>query len=444
MIAGPRSGVGKTTVTTGLLAALRQRGVRVAAAKVGPDYIDPGYHQLAAGRPSRNLDLWMCGAEAVLEVAGRAAQGADLLVVEGVMGLFDGAADNAASSTADVAALLEAPVVLVVDVSAMSHSVAALVHGFRSFDSRVDIAGVILNRVGSAGHEVLVREALEAIGMPVFGVLRRDERFTWRDRHLGLIPVVERPGPVGAAIAALADAVAEGVDLALVQSAAARGGDVRVPIAVHPVPPPATVRIGVAGGRAFSFVYPDNLEAMSRAGAEIVPFDPLADERLPDGLAGIFVGGGFPEAYAGQLGANTRLLADVRTRIEQGMVAWAECGGLLWLARRLGGQAMAAVVATEAAMTGQLTLGYRVATARRDSPVAAAGTTLRAHEFHYSVTEPAGDALHVTGRNGPAVGGFAGERLLASYLHVHLAGQQALADRFVATCAAAVRSPYVS
>ncbi|MGH9153190.1 MAG: cobyrinate a,c-diamide synthase, partial [Acidimicrobiales bacterium] len=205
VVAGTSSGVGKTTVATGLMAAFRRRGVRVAGAKVGPDFIDPGYHALATGRPGRNLDAWICGASAVPPLAGRAGRGADLLVVEGVMGLFDGAADDGATaSTAHVARLLDAPVVLVVDASSMSGSVAALVHGFATFDPRLRLAGVVLNRVGGDGHEVMLREALAPLGAPVLGVLRRDPAWAWRDRHLGLVPVAEHPGDVARSLDALA------------------------------------------------------------------------------------------------------------------------------------------------------------------------------------------------------------------------------------------------
>ncbi|MDP1804739.1 MAG: cobyrinate a,c-diamide synthase, partial [Acidimicrobiales bacterium] len=220
VVAGTSSGTGKTTVATGLLAALRRAGHRPAGAKVGPDFIDPGYHSLACGRPPRNLDPWMCGTSAIGPLAGRAAHDADLLVVEGVMGLFDGAADGTASSTADVALLLDAPVVLVVDASAVSRSVAAIVHGFATFDPAVPLAGVILNRVGSDAHEEQLRAALAALGVPALGALRRDDRFVWRDRHLGLVPVAEHADAVSAGLDVLADAVAAQVDLdAIVQIA---------------------------------------------------------------------------------------------------------------------------------------------------------------------------------------------------------------------------------
>jgi cobyrinic acid a,c-diamide synthase len=213
VIAGTSSGVGKTTVATGLMAAFRRRGVRVTPAKVGPDFIDPGYHAAATGRPGRNLDAWMCGAQAMAPLADRAAQGCDLLIVEGVMGLFDGAADGGAASTADVARLLGAPVVLVVDARSMSQSVAALVSGYRLFDPTVRVAGVVLNQVGSENHEIMLREALAAIELPVLGVLRRDDSLVWRDRHLGLVPVVEDPQRIAESLDKLATLIERSCDL---------------------------------------------------------------------------------------------------------------------------------------------------------------------------------------------------------------------------------------
>jgi cobyrinic acid a,c-diamide synthase len=432
VVAGTHSGVGKTTVATGLMAAMRRRGQRVAPAKVGPDFIDPGYHALACGRPGRNLDAWMCGPDLIRPLAGRAATDADVLIVEGVMGLFDGAADGTPSSTADVAQILAAPVLLVVDCSAQAGSVAALVHGFSTFQPRLNVAGVVLNRLASAGHERMVREALASMSAPlaVVGALHRDERLAWRDRHLGLVPVAERPREVGAALDVLAETIRAACDLdailAIARSAA--------PLEVDDPPLPRPVghaRVAIAGGQAFTFTYPDNAEALASAGAEIVAFDPLVDERLPEGTDAIVVGGGFPEVMAEQLSANTPLLVDVRRQIAHGLVAWAECGGLLWLARSLDGQPMAGVLEADAVMTDRLTLGYRTAECRVATPLGSAGTVLRGHEFHYSKITPTGDALEVRGLLGGGAGGFATASLLASYLHVHLAGQPELAEEFV-------------
>jgi cobyrinic acid a,c-diamide synthase len=433
VVAGTSSGVGKTTVATGLMAALAGRDLVVGAAKVGPDFIDPGYHALAVGRPSRNLDAWMCGPDAVPALAGRAAAGADVLVVEGVMGLFDGSADPAgpAASTAQVAGLLGAPVVLVVDASAVGASVAAMVHGFATFDPAAPVAGVVLNRVGSDSHERLLRSALEPTGVPVFGALRRSPEYAWRDRHLGLVPVVEQPDDVRRSIAALAAAVTRDCDvdgiLALARSAPALPVD---------DPPAARAQghavVAVARGPAFSFTYPDNLEALGDAGAELVSFDPLVDDRLPQGAAGLYAGGGFPEVFAAGLAANRPLLDDVAARVGAGLVTWAECGGLLWLARSLDGHALAGVVAAEGRMTERLTLGYRRATVRAASPLGPAGTALLGHEFHYSVLDPPGDALDWSGRAGGGRCGFAGPNLVASYIHVHLGADPSPAERFVA------------
>jgi cobyrinic acid a,c-diamide synthase len=436
VVAGTHSGVGKTTVATGLVAALRAAGHRPATAKVGPDFIDPGYHALASGRPPRNLDAWLCGPDAIRPLAARAAGGADLLVVEGVMGLFDGAADGRASSTADVARLLGAPVVLVVDASAMAGSVAAVVHGFATLDPEVGVAGVILNRVGSDGHETQLREALAPLGLPVLGALRRDDRLTWRDRHLGLVPVAEHPDEVRQALAALGSAVAERVDLAAVVrlAAAAPPEPVAGPVPLPPPGPP--VRVAVAGGPAFTFTYADTVDALAAGGAEVVPFDPLRDPALPAAVDGLVVGGGFPETFAADLAANRPLLADAGARVRAGLATWAECGGLLWLARELDGHAMAGVVPAVARMTDRLTLGYRDVTTRVDTPVGPAGTTFTGHEFHYSRLEPGGDALALASRFGRGREGFATPRLLATYVHHHPGGDPAAVSAFLAACRA--------
>ncbi len=444
VIAGTHSGVGKTTVATGLLAALRRAGHRPAAAKVGPDFIDPGYHALACGRPPRNLDAWLCGADAVIPLAARAAAGSDLLVVEGVLGLFDGAADGTVSSTADVARLLAAPVLLVVDASAMSDSVAALVAGFAGFDPAVDVAGVILNRVGSDGHEQLLREALAPLGVPVLGALRTDDRLTWRDRHLGLVPVAEQPAAVGAALDRLAAAVAQRVDLVAVVATARRAPALLADAVALPsrvVPTGTTVTVAVAAGAAFTFTYADTVDALEAAGVTVAPIDPRHDTALPDGTAGLIAGGGFPEVHADDLAANEPLLADVRRHIAEGLPTWAECGGLLWLCRTLDGARLVGAVPADARMSDRLTLGYRQAVAAVDSPVAPAGGSLRGHEFHYSTVEPGGEALTLSSRWGERTDGFASPTLLATYLHVHPGGDPAPVERFARACVSYVAGP---
>ena len=436
VVGGTHSGVGKTTVATGLMAALRRRGHVVANAKVGPDFIDPGYHALASGRPPRNLDVWLCGVDAIEPLAGRAADGANLLVVEGVMGLFDGAADGGPTSTADVAKLLDAPVVLVVDAAALSTSVAALVSGYVGFDPDVRVGGVILNRVGSPGHEALLREALEPLGVPVHGALGRDDRLTWRDRHLGLVPVAEQPSQVAGALDRLADAIATGIDLEAVVKLAATAPDRTAgPVTLPDPVSTEVVPVAVASGAAFTFTYQDTLDALVAAGVEPVPFDPRADQALPAGVVGLLAGGGFPEVHAADLAANEPLLADVRRHAAAGLPIWAECGGLLWLCRSLDGVPMAGVVPADAQMTDRLTLGYRTAHAEAATPIADAGQTLRGHEFHYSTVEPRGDALTLTSRWVHRIDGFASPTQLATYLHYHPGGDPTPIQRFAATCA---------
>ncbi|MHB8438407.1 MAG: cobyrinate a,c-diamide synthase [Acidimicrobiales bacterium] len=431
VVAGVSSGVGKTTVATGVMAALRARGLAVASAKVGPDFIDPGYHALATGRPGRNLDSWICGEEAIGPLAGRASAGADVLIVEGVMGLFDGAGgEGPDASTASVARLIEAPVVLVVDAWGIGRSVAAVVHGFASLHDDARIAGIVFNRVGSDAHAQLLREAVEPLGIPVLGALPRDVAMAWRDRHLGLVPVAEHPDEIRRTLDRLAAVVAGAVDLDGLL-AVARTAPTR-PVADPVLPEPVgRARLAVAGGPAFTFVYRDNIEAMEAAGAEVAPFDPRHARQLPEDCDALYVGGGFPEVYAAELGENRPLLDDVRSRLEAGMPVWAECGGLLWLGRSLDGVDLVGAVPTTASMTDRLTLGYRMATATSHSPVAAAGDELRGHEFHYSATDPSGRALQMRGRLGTTEEGFSSPTLFASYLHLHLGGDPRPAARFV-------------
>ena len=430
VIAAPRSGSGKTTVTTGLLAAFRRRGLRVRSAKVGPDFIDPGYHALATGHPSRNLDPWISGLSAIGPLAGRAAEGGELLIVEGVMGLFDGAADGSPTSTAEVAVALDAPVILVVDCSAMSGSVAALVHGFCTYDRRVRIGGVILNQVASPSHHDMLTAALAPLGVPIVGALPRSDSFKWRDRHLGLVPVIENRSQIAAALERLTAAIDEHCDLEAIAQLA-RGApliQVDVPKRARAV---ASARIALASGPAFTFTYPDNVEALVDAGATIVPFDPCIDRRLPEQCDGLVMGGGFPEVYAERLAANRDLIGDVRRSVNDGLVVWAECGGLLWLSERLDNDTMAGLLPVFGQMTQRLTLGYRSAVTRCASPLGPAGTGIRGHEFHYSTTTPAGDALEMSGGTGSGRSGFATPRIFASYLHAHLGASPELAEHFV-------------
>ena len=434
VVAGTHSGVGKTTVATGLIAALRRAGHAPAGAKVGPDFIDPGYHALASGHPPRNLDPWLCGPDAIAPLAARAAVASDVLVVEGVMGLFDGASDGTPSSTADVARLLDAPVVLVVDASAMSASVAAVVHGYATFRRDVDVSGVILNQVGSPGHETLLREALEPAGVPVLGALPRQDALRWRDRHLGLVPVAEHPGDVRDALDRLAELVAGHVDLDAVMRLARSAPTMHTDPPPLPAPGPR-VRVGVASGRAFTFTYTDTIEALEAAGAEVAPVDPLVDAELPNDLDGLVVGGGFPEVYGPGLSENRPFLDDLRQRVEGGLPTWAECGGLLVLSRSLDGSPMAGVIEADGTMTDGLSLGYRDAVVIAPCPIGPTGTKLRGHEFHYSTLQPSGGALELTSRWGSRREGWSTPTMLATYLHFHPGADPAPVAAFAATCA---------
>ncbi|WP_045323832.1 cobyrinate a,c-diamide synthase [Streptomyces sp. NRRL F-4428] len=456
VVAAPSSGSGKTTVATGLMAAFAERGLAVSPHKAGPDYIDPGYHALATGRPGRNLDAFMCGPELVAPLFAHGAAGCDLAVVEGVMGLYDGAAGRGElASTAQVAKLLRAPVVLVVDASSQSRSVAAVVHGFASFDPQVRLGGVILNKVGSDRHEAMLREALEEAGMPVLGVLRRAPQVATPSRHLGLVPVAERHADALAAVAALAEQVRGGCDLdalmALARTAPPLSCEPWSPEAASPAFEAAASGrkrggatayerpvVAVAGGAAFTFSYAEHAELLTAAGAEVVTFDPLRDEALPEGTGALVIGGGFPEVYAPELSANEPLRAAVSAFASAGGPVAAECAGLLYLARSLDGKPMCGVLDADARMSERLTLGYREAVAVSDSSLAAAGTRLRGHEFHRTVIEPGAGSAPAWGFTHPErrVEGFVRQGVHASYLHTHWAAEPSVAARFTGAAAA--------
>jgi len=416
------------------MAALSSEGYRVAPFKVGPDFIDPSYHTLAAGRPGRNLDAFLSGPDLIGPLFAHGAQGADIAVIEGVMGLFDGKGGGDLASTAHVAKLLQAPIVLVVDARAMSRSVAALVHGYSTFDPKSRVAGVILNRVGSKAHEKMLREALKPLGIPVLGVLRRNEDIVTPDRHLGLVPVAERRGEAARSLDALGIVISRSLNLdnivKLARSAGTLGVEHWSPESLD-LNPSEGVSVAVASGPSFSFLYPENMELLRGAGAEVVTFDPTTEEELPAGTDVLYLGGGFPETYAEALSANGRMLEDVRDFAASGCTVIAECGGLLYLVRELDGRPMCGVLDAKATMTGRLTLGYREARALTDSPLAESGADVRGHEFHYSAVEPGtGErpAWDIIGR-GPE--GFVAGGVHASYLHTHWAATPELPRRLV-------------
>jgi cobyrinic acid a,c-diamide synthase len=443
VIAAPASGHGKTSVATGLLAAFAQRGLTVSPHKVGPDYIDPAYHALAAGRPGRNLDPWLVGEERIvpLFLHGAATPSlADLAVIEGVMGLFDGASGQEGfASTAHVAGLLKAPVILVVDASAQGRSIAALLHGFASFDRDTRISGVILNRVGSPRHEQLLVDAVAAIGLPVLGAIYRRDALATPSRHLGLIPAAERSAEARATVDALADAMRDSLDLdaiaAIAATAPALTGaawdptvEIRDPIRIAPP------RVALAGGRAFSFSYAETSELLTAAGADVVTFDPMTDERLPADTRAVVIGGGFPELYTAKLTDNRKLRAELATFARADGPIIAECAGLLYLSLALDGVPMCGVLDVDAQMTPTLTLGYREAVAVSDSIVAPIGARVRGHEFHRTTTKPAAGPKPAWQWNPDTPEGFVQGKVHASYLHLHWAGQPQIAKRIVTTC----------
>jgi cobyrinic acid a,c-diamide synthase len=437
VIAAPASGCGKTTVATGLLKAFAERGLTVSPHKVGPDYIDPGYHALAAGRPGRNLDPYLVGTDLIAPLFAHGAAGADLAIVEGVMGLYDGAVGHGElASTAQVASLLRAPVILVVDAAAQGRSVAALVHGFRSYEPGLWLGGVILNRVGSERHQQILTDALEEIGVPVLGVLRRHDAIVTPSRHLGLVPVAERATEAVQAVRRFGEVVAAGIDLdavlALARSAPPLTAEPWSPAVAEPVKTRPTV--AVAGGPAFSFGYAETTELLTAAGGRVVTFDPLHDEALPDGTAGLVVGGGFPEVYAEALSANAPLREAVRALASRGAPIAAECAGLLWLTRSLDGQEMCGVLDADATMTKQLTLGYRSAVALTDSALAVEGTRVHGHVFHRTQVSPRAGAKPAWGWAGRPPEGFVDGGVHASYLHTHWAGTPSIAYRLVEAC----------
>jgi cobyrinic acid a,c-diamide synthase len=458
VIAGTHSGVGKTTLTAGLIAALGRRGLSVQPFKAGPDYIDPSYHSLAAGRPCRNLDTWMVPPERVCALFAHASQDADLAIVEGVMGLYDGFAYmDDSGSTAQVAKLLGAPVVLVLDASHMARSAAALALGYQRFDPELPLAGYIVNQVGGQAHGQGVAAAIQrATGLPVLGWLPRDPGLEIPERHLGLVPTAE-PGPHTAHrtdwqafIEAAADQVARYLDLERLLAIARQAPALTAPDLATLFGGRRGV-IGVARDEAFSFTYQDNLDLLQAAGAEIVFFSPLRDATLPPGAAGVLLSGGFPELYAEQLAANTAIHQALRQAHRRGVPIYAECGGLMYLTETITDlegreHTMVGLLPGRSAMTSRLTLGYRLARAAGDSWLLAAGDIVRGHEFHYSTWEdrppdlpPAYHLLPPDGQGEPYPEGACLGNLWASYVHLHFWAKPELAANFVAALADRVR-----
>ena len=446
VIAATQSGAGKTTLTTGLLAVLAARGIRVQSFKSGPDYIDPGYHQLATGRPGQNLDTWLMPRTVLPSAFAGAMAEAELAVIEGVMGLYDGGRQGI-SSTAEIAKLLEAPVLLVIDAKSMGTSAAALALGFREYDRDVRLAGVLLNRVGSVTHEAILREAMAGIGLPVYGVLHRDAQLQLPERHLGLTPVAENSERDAArqAVAAMGEAVARQVDVDGILELARRASKLEIGdgLALQKEAQPIC-RIAVAQDEAFSFYYPASLQVLERCGAELVSFSPLHDRKLPE-ADGLLLGGGFPEMFAAGLERNASMRDSVRQAAEAGMPVYAECGGYMYLLEALQDFAgvrheMAGVLTGTAVMSQRLqTVGYIEAVQQQSTVLGQEGLVLHGHEFHFSTEQESAESarplLFRRLRNNECyLAGQSRKNVLASYLHIHFAGYPEAARHFVEAC----------
>jgi cobyrinic acid a,c-diamide synthase len=449
VIGGTHSGVGKTTIALGMMAALGRRGLRVAPFKVGPDFIDPGHHARVTGRASRNLDGWMLSRDYNQACFRRHAAGCDVAVVEGVMGLYDGFSGRSeAGSTAQMAKWLNLPVLLVVDADGLARSAAALVQGFERFDAQVRFAGVLFNQLGSAGHLDYLQEAMAGdVAVPVLGGVARDHGLHMPERHLGLVTAEERPLEE-AFLLRLADHVETGIDL---DSLLARLPEMTPALPAEERPPddpPARVRIGVARDAAFCFYYPDNLDLLCAAGARLVPFSPMSDARLPDDLDGLYLGGGYPELHAGRLAANADLRRTIQRHSREGMPIYAECGGFMYLCQELKDQAgstypMCGCFPFQTRMNRKLrTLGYREIRVEKESLLGGPGALLRGHEFHYSQLAEGAEASSVDKvyalsgcKGGPLQPeGYAVKRTLGSYVHLHFGSRPASAAAFVAAC----------
>jgi cobyrinic acid a,c-diamide synthase len=448
IIAAPMSGSGKTTITIGLLECLRRRGLKVAPFKVGPDFIDPGYHRLVTGRPSLNLDAWICDPETVQEIFADFSSDADIAVIEGVMGLFDGFSGRSdEGSTAQIAKLTGSTVFLVVDAKGYARSIAALVEGFIEFDPDIRIGGVIFNNVSSENHARILREAVES-NLPsvrVLGCILRDRLLHLPSRHLGLM-TAEEVDLSQEYLDHLVEVIRGSIDLGVLWAAASSGEIIDRPAKAPAMAP--SVRIAVARDAAFCFVYECNLRLLTEAGAELVEFSPLADASLPEGISGIYLPGGYPEVHAKDLAANTAMLDAVRGAVEAGMPVYAECGGFIYLTRGvtddLGNiDSLKGFVGIFPVTTSMLdhrkTLGYREISLREESILGRRGTVVRGHEFHYSEMEEMPDGIDRLyqvrkGQSDLGTEGYRYKNCLASYIHLHFASNPGVAAALVAAC----------
>jgi cobyrinic acid a,c-diamide synthase len=454
VIAGTGSGSGKTTITLGLMAALRSKGLVVQGFKCGPDYIDPSYHTSVTGRPSRNLDSWMLSGETVKEIYVRGSFGADISIIEGVMGFYDGRDPKSnEGSTAHIAALLNSPVILVVDCGGTARSAAAVVKGFQCFDPEIHIAGVFANRVGSEGHYRLIQEAVELeCGIPVVGYLTRDDRWMIPERHLGLVPSIER-GELNEFFSALGDRIAETTVLEQVLTLASapiieNQGSLFGEAMSFGASRREKVRVAVARDAAFNFYYPENLELLEAHGAELMFFSPLAGETVPEGAQALYIGGGFPEEFAERLAAQEQVKHSVRSFIALGKPALAECGGFMYLTDEIvdttgRSYPMLGVIPGRVVMQSKLAaLGYREVRGTEGNILLRPDETARGHEFHYSTFEPRGELPYAyvsQGLRGKKSEGCLLGNLVAGYTHLHFGSNPSLIWKWLNTAAEQAR-----
>lgn len=442
VIAGTHSGCGKTSVALGIMAALARKGLKVQPFKSGPDFIDPGHHTRASGRACHNLDGWMLEGETLRDIFSRHTQDADAAVVEGVMGLYDGySALEETGSTAHLSKEINLPVILVVDARSMARSAAALVLGYCGFDDETAIAGVIFNRVGSENHARTLQEAIGLTNVPLLGMLPRREEISTPSRHLGLV-TPEHLEDLEQKYSGLADWVEENMDL---DELLEYMPDIPRSPRFDEVPMIPKAHIGVARDEAFSFYYEENLRLLREAGAELIFFSPLNDRSLPDGIDGLYLGGGYPELSAFDLAQNTRIKREILEFSRSGKPIYAECGGFMYLMDALSANnrifPMCGVFPFRSSMKNRFqALGYREIKLTKDSPLGPAGTVIRGHEFHYSDLEGLPDnqttSYEVTARNsGPRNEGYmVNGSSVGSYIHLHFASCPEAATHFVDAC----------
>lgn len=450
VIGAVSSGSGKTTIVTGILSALRQRGLNVQSYKIGPDYIDPGYHKLASGNPAHNLDSWLMPQEKLKEVFCRTAEEADIAIIEGVMGLYDGGRKGV-SSTAEIAKLLDAPVILVIDAKSMGASAAAIALGFKMYDPEVKLAGVILNRLGSPTHKTMIEDALKNIGIDVLGAVRRDDSLVMPERHLGLLPVEENEEQE--IVDKIGEAVGNQVDLDEIMKLA----ETQFSIDIDDIEednenediPQKKIKIAVAKDDAFSFYYPESIRMLEKCGAEIVNFSPLKDKKLPK-CDGVILGGGFPEMFAEELQANVSMQESLRKAVNKGKPVYAECGGFMYLTEGLTDfeevfHPMTGIIPVKVQMNKKLQMvGYVEAKMELSTVLGEKDTVIKGHEFHFS-SEIAEENKDMQGferaftftrmrNNAKYPAGFVRDNVLGSYLHIHFIGCPESAQYFVDKC----------